>query len=360
MDLKSARIIARIPAYWLFRVFGRPRMLPFNLTCSLSFRCNSRCSTCNVYKKAGPEMSAAQWGMIFSNLGRVPFWVTISGGEPFLRRDLAEIVCTLYDHCRPAIINIPTNGLLAERIPAVVASIADHCRSAGIIVNVSIDDVGEAHDLIRGVPGSYEKAVATVSALKHLGRDNVTVGIHTVVSRFNVDRIPAIYSSLRELQPDSYITEIAEERVELDTIGAGITPEVDAYAAAVEYLSAQMRGETFHGAGTITRAFRLEYYDRAVQILRDRRQVLPCYSGVASAQIAPDGDVWMCCINAKSIGNLVEHGFDFRQVWFSEKAAQERAAIRRGDCHCPLANAAYTNMLHSPRSLLRVGRNFIR
>lgn len=356
--MKSARIIARIPADWLFRVFGWPRMLPFNLTCSLSFRCNSRCRTCNVYKKAGQEMTAAQWGVIFRNLGRVPFWVTISGGEPFLRCDLAEIVCVLYDHCRPSIINIPTNGLLVEHIPAVVAAIADHCRGAGIIVNVSIDDIGAHHDAIRGVQRSYEKAVATFRALKRLGRDNVTVGIHTVISRFNVDRIPAIYRCLRELHPDSYITEIAEERVELDTVGADITPDVDAYAAAVAYLSTQMRGEIFHGAGTITRAFRLEYYDRAVQVLRERRQVVPCYSGFASAQIAPDGDVWMCCTRADSIGNLADYDFDFKRVWFSKEAGQVRAAIRRGDCHCPLANAAYTNMLHSPRSLLRVARNF--
>jgi hypothetical protein len=72
-------------------------------------------------------------------------------------------------------------------------------------------------------------------------------------------------------------------------------------------------------------------------------------AGVASAQIAPNGDVWTCCIRAESMGNLREHDYDFRTVWTTGKAQQLRRSIKAGECHCPLANASYTNMLlHGP------------
>jgi hypothetical protein len=70
---------------------------------------------------------------------------------------------------------------------------------------------------------------------------------------------------------------------------------------------------------------------------------------VASAQIAPNGDVWTCCIRAQSMGNLRENDYDFGTVWRSGKADQLRRSIKAGECYCPLANAAYTNMLtHAP------------
>jgi MoaA/NifB/PqqE/SkfB family radical SAM enzyme len=353
-------VVSRIPFYYSFRLLGWPRKLPINLTLSVSYRCNSRCKTCNVYTKDANELSLEEWRKVFAGLGQSPFWVTISGGEPFLRSDLSEVVRSLYDQCRPAIVNIPTNGLLTNRIPKTVQEIAEHCSTAQVVINVSIDEIGEKHDAIRGVHGNYEKAVKTVKALKAIQLENVSVGIHSVISKFNADRIPDIYEHLLTLNPDSYITEIAEEREELRTMGSDITPGYREYASAVDFLIRELKGAQFNRVGKITRAFRIEYYDMVKKVLKERRQVIPCFSGFASAQIAPDGDVWMCCVKAEAIGNLRDANYDFRKVWFSEKAGEIRRKIRNGECHCPLANASYTNMLHNFKTLLRVGWNFVR
>ena len=74
--------------------------------------------------------------------------------------------------------------------------------------------------------------MATWTKLKDLqkSRSNLVLTVHTVVSRFNQHRFREIYNDLQFLEPDSYITEVAEERVELDTVGWGITPDPDAYA----------------------------------------------------------------------------------------------------------------------------------
>jgi MoaA/NifB/PqqE/SkfB family radical SAM enzyme len=343
-------LVARIPMYWSMRAFGRPRLLPVNLTVSVTYRCNSRCLTCNVYNRKAEEFSVDEFDRTFASLGRTPYWFTMSGGEPFLRADLPEICGSAYERNRPGIINIPTNGLLNDRIPSMVAAICDRAPDSQIIINLSLDDVGERHDAIRGVPGNFERAVLTYEGLRALGRSNLAVGVHSVISVHNVDRIPEIYETIhRELKPDSYITEIAEERVELETMGAGVTPSLEQYARAVDYLIERITAERHAGISRITQAFRVRYYRMVKRYLAERRQIIPCYAGVASAQIAPDGEVWFCCIEAESVGNLRDVDYDFSRLWFGERARTLRGHVRRGECACPLANAGYTNMLmHLP------------
>jgi len=94
-------------------------------------------------------------------------------------------------------------------------------------------------------------------------------------------------------------------------------------------------------------------------LLRGDRINLPCYAGVASCQIAPDGEVWACCIKSESLGNLRNSNYDFRKIWFSEEAGALRTAIKARACSCPLANAAYTNMLFSLRTLIGIGREVV-
>jgi MoaA/NifB/PqqE/SkfB family radical SAM enzyme len=282
----------------------------------------------------------------------------MSGGEPFLRDELPEICALLYSHCRPAIINIPTNGLLCHKIAPAVRKIATSCGGAKIIVNLSLDAVGDTHDEIRGVPGNFERALTTYYSLKELqklGMANLGLGIHTVISRFNVAAIPRIVPELLSLQPDSYITEIAENRVELATMNLEITPEPAAYQTAIDCVTEQVRAHAFRNLGKIIRSFRLEYYQHVKSVLFGKSARWPCYAGFASAQIMPDGQVWACCIKGQPMGHLAETGYDFGRVWFSTRADEVRQAIKRSRCHCPLANSSYTNMLLHPPTLMVVG-----
>lgn len=358
---KQMTLAGKLPVAMFARWMGIPPALPVNVTLSLLYSCNSRCQTCRVYEKTADRLSVEECERIFQSLGHAPFWFTFSGGEPFLRQDIVEICHAAYTYCKPAILNIPTNASLSQVIPERVEQIVRRCPETMVIVNVSLDDIGERHDAIRNLPHSFEEALITYRALKALTRtySNFTVGIHTVISRFNVERIPAIYEELRQLEPDSYITEIAEERVELGTIGREITPSLEQYARAVGYLSEQLQRQRFSGVSTVTQAFRLEYYRLVTKILAARTQVIPCYAGILSAQIAPQGDVWPCCVRADVMGNLRENHYNFRAIWHSAAANRIRKSIRNKACFCPLANASYTNMLCSPTSMLHVIRHLL-
>ena len=353
--------LMRTPLYNLARRTGRFSPLPMNLTFSVSYRCNSRCQTCNVWRKRVADFTLEEYEQTFRHLGTSPYWFTFSGGEPFLRSDLIDIILASYRYCRPGIINIPTNGLLVKRIVEGVERLTREAPQAKIVINLSLDGISERHDELRGVPGNYAKLRETYDGLRQLTAPNLTVGIHTVISQLNIDEFIPLHQHIRqEWQPDSFITELAEERVELDTIGLDITPPVDKYAQVVDHLVNDIDTVAADGVAGIAQAFRRHYYQLAQQTLLEQRQVLPCYAGIASAHIAPNGDVWTCCIRAEPIGSLREVDYNLRPIWSSQKANEMRASIRQGECHCPLANAAYSSMLCDPPSLLQVGHQLIK
>ena len=89
--------------------------------------------------------------------------------------------------------------------------------------------------------------------------------------------------------------------------------------------------------------------------------MIPCQAGWASGQIAPDGDVWTCCIRAEPVGNLRETGYDLRPIWFEQAGQMRRlrASIKARECACPMANASYANMLLHPPTVARVVKEVI-
>ena len=357
------KVLHEIPALKATHATGRVLGLPVNITVSVSYRCNSRCKTCNVWLLPNDDLELAEWDRVFESLGRAPYWFTFSGGEPTLRKDLPDMVASAYRHCRPGIINIPTNGIQHKIIPGRIEQVLRAAPESEVIINLSLDGVGTRHDELRGVRNNWAHAMETYQALKDLKASyrHLTLGIHTVISNFNVDTFPELCEYVqRELKPDSYITEIAEERVELDTVGLGITPTAEKYTVAIDALLESLRDQHLTGVAGVTQAFRRQYYELVKRTLREHRQVIPCLAGVASAQIAPNGDVWTCCIRAQSMGNLREHDYDFGSVWRTGEARELRRSIKAGECYCPLANAAYTNMLMHAPTVSRVAADVAR
>jgi MoaA/NifB/PqqE/SkfB family radical SAM enzyme len=356
-------LLPKLPLYWSFYHLGWPRMLPFSLVVSVSYRCNSRCKTCDVWRKENDDMRVDEWRRVFQHLGRSPFYLTFTGGEPFLRADLSDLVIAGVEVCRPGVVTIPTNGLLTRRILDGTDQICAAAPQAQVGLNLSLDAVGAEHDEIRGVPGNWQRAMETWQGLKALQakHDNLVLSVHTVVSKYNVDQIRDVVEGLAFLAPDSYITEVAEERVELDTMGWDITPAPAAYAPIADYLSARARATPARGLARVTQAFRAQYYQLAKGILDQQRQVIPCMAGWASGHIAPNGDVWSCCIRAEPVGNLRQTGYDLRPIWFEQVGQMRRLrqSIAAGECACPMANAGYANMLLHAPTVARVVRDVL-
>jgi MoaA/NifB/PqqE/SkfB family radical SAM enzyme len=361
--MRKLPLLARLAGYRVEHATGRSPQLPVNLTVSVTYSCPSRCATCDIWQKKVDDLSVDEYGRIFPTLERVPVWVTVSGGDQFVRADLDEVVRLIRTQIEPSIINIPMNGVITERIFQLLPKIAHHSVGAQLVLNLSVDEIGEAHDRIRGADRNFEKLQLVADLIHDLKKtySHVVLGVHTVISKLNVDRIPDIEREARAIfRPDSYIAEVAENRVELKTMDKDITPTTADFRRAVGHLRNVIRANrSSHPVARLVESLRLEYYELAARILEEQRQVIDCYAGWASAHLAPDGHVWGCCVRAESLGNVRDHGYDFAAVWRGPAADAFRASVRAHACACPLANASYTNLLLDGPSLARVSAHLV-
>jgi len=132
----------------------RPRWLWFGVT----DRCNSRCIHCDIWRKepVGNELTPEEIEEALSDpLFRDVRCILNAGGEPTLRDDFNEILLAEHKALPNANLTLSTNGLLPDRAMSAVEFAIQHNINLG--VGLSLDAVGEGHDLIRGVKGNFEK-----------------------------------------------------------------------------------------------------------------------------------------------------------------------------------------------------------
>ncbi|UCF90189.1 MAG: radical SAM protein [Desulfobacterales bacterium] len=349
---------------------------PLNLTFSVTNVCQSRCKTCNIwelYKKQperrDEELRLDEIGKIFQSMGHI-YIFNVSGGEPFLRNDFTEIIAAACQHLAPGIIHIPTNAIAIDRIERqtrqILALLRENSPHTQLTIKPSLDHVGDKHDEIRGVPGNFDKVMATYHRLKAMQPDypNFHVELGTVISRWNVQDVHEIARFVAGLGVDSYRNEIAEQRAEMFNSQHAITPDPEQYEEAMGYFVNQIKTHMKDRVlfQRITNAFRLVYYDLAIRILKENKQVIPCYAGISNAHLTSYGDIWACCTLGyeKPMGNLRDFDYDFQLLWGSPQAGAVRNFIRHGHCHCPMANQTYSNMLMHTPSLWRVAREVLK
>ncbi|MBI4774830.1 MAG: radical SAM protein [Deltaproteobacteria bacterium] len=352
------RLLSYIALHRMAHRMGLRVPPPFSLTVSLTHRCNLHCRMCSVSTRCSTEMSLEQISRLASSLGKWPRWITFSGGEPFLRKDLETIVELFYWKCRPRVINLPTNATIPETAERAVR-IAASCPETIVVANISLDDIGNLHDRIRGVPGTFERAVQTLQRIQKARPKNLKVGIHTVISTLNSDRIDRIAPSLRALKPDHYLTEIAEERWELQNAPLDVKPDTEKLRGALPLLKADLIQHAGDGFSRISASLRARYYDMLAVEPEPNNRLLPCYSGRASAHVDADGTVWACCVEGSVMGRLQDWDFDFRAMWNRSEAQSVRKRIADRACSCPLANSAFTNILMHPSGFFKLSKAWL-
>jgi MoaA/NifB/PqqE/SkfB family radical SAM enzyme len=339
---------------------------PINVTFSVTASCQSRCRTCFIWKKSNHCRDSVDLDLktierLFRSIGWTYFF-NVSGGEPFLRKDLAEIVRLACRHLKPAVVHIPTNAIMPERIEETTRKILEVIReeAPGTVLTIkpSFDGIGKQHDEIRGIPGNFKKLLDTLERLKSLRNEYeyLHVGVGTVVSRFNQNSLESIIAYADTLGVNTYINEIAEEREEFFNLGSGITPDETSYRNIMLIFKKNVRAsmKNMKLLSRITTAMRLVYYDLAADILRENKQVIPCYAGILNVHVNSDGGIWPCAVLAYN-GQMGKAGenYEFLDIWNSKEASKIRKSIRAGECACPLANQAYSNILMDPRSFLK-------
>jgi len=344
---------------------------PLTLTFSVTAACQSRCLTCHIGRVylADPQLarhnlSLAEIEQVFASLGRV-YFLNISGGEPFMRPDLAEIIRLACIHLRPRLIHIPTNAYaprFIDKTTRKILQIMDAQLPATVPLSLkpSIDGIGAMHDHVRGLPGNFAKLDQTIELLLAIRRENprLHVDLGTVISNHNLHHLDQIEDWVHARGIESYRHEIAEQRAEFHNLGDPITPAPDVYEALTERFARKIE-QNIAGKAWLTRtteAVRLVYYRLAVRIIRERRQVTPCLAGLSNIHLNYDGTVWPCCVlgGEQAMGRVRDWNYDLKALLNSEQAWKSRRDIAAGSCACPLANQWLSNVLLTPRHMAAV------
>ena len=346
---------------------GNP--LPDNITLSITRTCQSACLTCDCGKDTREGRVNAQQELSLEELYRITDsidwhvrFLTISGGEPSLAKTFESFAVDFASRIHPEYVTIPTNALtpcLLDRVESILRATMN-LRTLWH-VNVSVDGIGANHDQLRGVEGNFGKCIKILEGLLEFRKryPYLRVGVHTVVSKYNIGTIWKIMKYFKQYPLDNHISEIAEERYELGTMGRDMTP-CDRYTDVTPCLKEALGNKR---EGKLRRSLRLAYYDFVKEWCQHQNhQPVPCMAGIASAHITETGKLVSCCTrwsNMGLMGDLREHNYDFKKAWFSEQADRVRASIKNRECACPLASAAYSSLLCSPKSLLKITKNCI-
>ncbi len=295
---------------------------------AVTYRCNSRCSMCGIwqFRTTEEEMRPEEYDRLPPTLKDI----NVSGGEPFLRDDLVDVVRRMARRCPEAKLIISTNGLEPDRIESVIRELRPLHSRLG--VGVSIDGVGAIHDEIRGVPGAFERATESLERLKLVGLGNIRVGM--TIGQGNLSQVKATYDLSRSLGVE-FTCSLAQ-----NSDHYFMTQENEAVAPDVlrEELDALIRAElrTF----SPKRWFRA-YFDRGIYWqATDRGRLLGCGAGRQSFFLDPFGNVYPCNILDVVMGNI--RSASFEEVWNSAQADKARQETGKCEAACWMVCTART------------------
>ena len=304
---------------------AKPRMVQFPI-CD---RCNARCIMCNRWQKKGrEEISLQKIREVFqSDLFTKVEEVCIHGGEPTLRRDLADICRTIEDSCpRMQRMWISTNGLAAKqvekRIREVLAALT-FSRIEVLEVNVSLDGIEETHDKIRGVKGGYRQAVETIRVLKQLEKDHpIKTSIGTVMQPLNLEDLDHIRDLGRTLEVDVQFQPLMFDKF------FNVEGTTDLRFTESQRQRFQSFVESELATGASTTSF---YWCAFLSMLKGGARGIPCAFDRYVLSLYPTGEVLPCSREEWIMfGNVHEEAVG--EIWYGEKARRVRRRMKKEVC----------------------------
>ncbi len=338
----------------------RPRQFR-SLFLFVTSRCNSLCRTCFYFDKLNSRDD-----LTFDQIRRIsetapPFeklW--ISGGEPFLRDELPEVLELFVRNNGVRNVNLPTNGLLAERTFAAMDRILALCPDVSIDLNFSLDGLANTHDAIRGVPNNFVRTLKTIeqAETRYTGVSRLRRNVLTVITRENYEEIVRLglhlmdrggidghyFEVVRGQSPDPSLKNLSEASVR--ELHRKLMPFHRQYAKHLfGHLPQPVRklAEVYY-LGNLR--FHFDLHEQCFE--QPRRWPMPCTAGETSIVIDHNG-AFRACEMRGVLGRLGDFDFDVRAALASDAMRGEVAAIPKANCWCTHSCFIQESSKFSPR-----------
>lgn len=342
---------------YIYKYFKRDL---FQVIYHVTFRCNARCSFCFnwkvINKDEQPELSLDELEKISQVMPNFS-WLMLSGGEPVLRKDLVKVIGIFYRNNKIKHLTLPTNGLIPDKIFTITQELLSKYKRLTITVSFSLDSLGEDHDALRGVNGCYDKLMESYNLLRPLRKNkSLNVKFNSVIGNFNCDKLAELANEIRRQNPDMHTIDFIRGDLKEDDLGlppANKTEEIIKFIKEnYNYYQgyANLKKHSFF-LRTISSAIQKYYLHLFQQIIKQKRQVIPCLAYKTNLVIYPYGDISFC-EPLPAFANFRDYNYNYQEVIKSQIAQKQKKMIKNKKCHCYHPCYQYLNILFNPRRMI--------
>ena len=290
--------------------------LPTDISIITTYRCPMQCMMCNIWKNPTAKAKEITPG----ELEMLPDFkfVNITGGEPFVREDLEEIIEVMFRKS-PRIV-ISTSGWFDDRVIALAR------KYPRIGIRISIEGMRDKNDELRGRPGGFDKGVGILRELKAMGLKDIGFGI--TVSNHNSADMLHLYDLSKELGME-FATAAFHNSFYFHKYDNVITNTDEVTDNFCRLIDAQLKE---HSPKSWFRAY---FNMGLVNYVNGGRRLLPCEAGSVNCFLDPYGEIYPCNGMEQdkwklSMGNI-RSGKSFEEIWNSPEADE----VRRHVATCP-------------------------
>lgn len=289
---------------------------PTDMCIIVTYRCPMQCRMCDIWQNPtnkSLEITPAE----IEKLPNVKF-INITGGEPFVREDLEDIIEVAFRKAPRVVIS--TSGWFEERIIRMAE------RFPRIGIRISIEGLSQKNDELRGRQGGFDRGLRTLLALKEMGVKDIGFGI--TVSDSNSADMLSLYQLSRSLGME-FATAALHNSYYFHKTDNRITNQEEVcsnFGKLIEWQLKEKHPKSWFRA----------YFNRGlINYIQGKPRLLPCEAGMVNFFVEPYGDVYPC--NGlesrywkESMGNI-RTMTSFDDLWRSEQAERVRSQVR----HCP-------------------------
>ena len=340
-------------------------------------RCNLKCNMCfyadSLNAPTGDGLSLAEMEKVSKSLPNL-MQLTMTGGEPFLRKDLNQIIGYFCENSGVRNFTIPTNGTYTEATQRVMSEVLGKYPAATFKVGISLDGTKEMHNTIRGWEGSYDKIVATHAMLWEMQTryPNLIITLSGVVSSFNVHNVRALVDEFFEKFPaDDYTLQLTRG-IPKDLAAKDVA--ADEYEKCIEYL--EYRKQEHYKTVNLTRTMVRKLTTRTRRIVSETAKndsfQVNCVAGSRLVVLYDTGVLTPCEIletrdlpaeirkehNDFVYGNIRDWDYDVQKAVDSPLGRKISAYIKDTRCRCTFECAIIASIFYQPAELLKTVTGF--